>query len=146
VGDLQLELSRPWVEPAPAAAPVTLTIAEFPAASASSLMLRVRLESAGAPLGEISVLLRLQLLRDAWSPPAGESRRCVRSRGARCRRIDFLREHDVLPADTAARDFTFARSVAASRVLTWRDVARRALVRKGISSRWPPSTDRSPSP
>jgi len=47
------------------------------------------------------------------------------------RRVDFLREHDSLPADLADHDFTFARSVPAGRVLTWRDVARRALVRKG---------------
>ena len=132
VGDLQLELSRPWVEPAPAAAPVTLAIAEFPAAPASSLMLRVRLESAGAPVGETSVLLRLQLVRDAWVTRQPANRGDAFDPAALdVRRIDFLREHDVLPVDTAARDFTFARSVATGRVLTWRDVARRALVRKG---------------
>ena len=132
VGDLQLELSRPWVEPAPAAAPVTLAIAEFPAAPASSLMLRVRLESAGAPLGEISVLLRLQLLRDAWVTRQPANRGDGFDPAALdVRRVDFLHEHDVLPADVADRDLTFARSVTAGRVLTWRDVARRALVRKG---------------
>jgi len=132
VGDLQLELSRPWVEPAPAAAPVTLTIAEFPAQPASSLLLRVRLESAGAPLGEIAVLLRLQLVRDAWVTRQPANRGDAFDPAALdVRRIDFLREHDVLPADAADRDFTFARSVATGRVLTWRDVARRALVRKG---------------
>jgi flagella basal body P-ring formation protein FlgA len=132
VGDLQLELARPWVEPAPAAAPVTLAIAEFPAAPASSLLLRVRLDSAGAPLGEISVVLRLQLVRDAWVTRQPANRGDPFDPAALdVRRVDFLREHDVLPADASERDFTFARSVATGRILTWRDVARRALVRKG---------------
>ena len=132
VGDLQLELSRPWVEPAPAAAPVTLAIAEFPASPASSLLLRVRLESAGAPLGEIAVLLRLQLQREAWVTRQPANRGDSFDPAALdIRRVDFLRERDVLPTDTAERDFTFVRSVAAGRVLTWRDVVRRALVRKG---------------
>jgi flagella basal body P-ring formation protein FlgA len=131
-GDLQLEFSRPWVEPAPAAAPVTLAITEYPAQPASSLLLRVRLESAGAPLGEITVMLRLQLVRDAWVTRQPANRGDPFDPATLdVRRIDVLREHEVLPADAADRDFTFARSVMAGRVLTWRDVARRALVRKG---------------
>ncbi len=131
-GDLQLELVRPWAEPAPADAPVTLTIAEFPAQPASSLLLRIRLESAGSPLGEITFMVRLQLLRDAWvaRQPANRGD-LVDPAALDVRRIDVLREHDVLPADAADRNLTFARSVAAGRILTWRDVARRALVRKG---------------
>ena len=132
VGELQLELSRPWVEPAPAAAPIALVIAEFPAQPASSLLLRLRLESAGAPLGETIVLLRLQLLRDAWVTRQPANRGDGFDPAALdVRRVDFLHEHDVLPADVADRDLTFARSVTTGRVLTWRDVARRALVRKG---------------
>jgi flagella basal body P-ring formation protein FlgA len=131
-GDLQLELVRPWAEPAPAATPITLAIAEFPAQLTSSLMLRVRLESAGSPLGEIILNVRLQLVRDAWvaRQPANRGD-LVDPAALDVRRIDVLREHDVLPADAAERNLTFARSVAAGRILTWRDVARRALVRKG---------------
>jgi len=132
VGDLQLELSRPWVEPAPAAAPIALVIAEFPAQPAPSLLLRIRLESAGATPGDATVLLRLQLVRDAWVTRQPVNRGDGFDPAALdVRRIDFLHEHDVLPADVADRDFTFARSVTAGRVLTWRDVVRRALVRKG---------------
>ena len=132
VGELQLELSRPWVEPAPAAAPIALVIAEFPAQPAASLLLRVRLDSAGAPLSESTVLLRLQLVRDAWVTRQPANRGDGFDPAALdVRRVDFLREHEVLPADVADHDFTFARSVPSGRVLTWRDVARRALVRKG---------------
>ena len=131
-GDLQLELIRPWIEPAPAVAPVAVVIAEFPAQPASSLLLRARLESAGALLGEITLPLRAQLVRDAWVTRQPANRGDVFDPAALdVRRIDVLRERDVLPAATADRNLTFARSVTAGHVLTWRDVVRRALVRKG---------------
>ena len=131
-GDLQLEWVRPWVEPTPAAAPVALVIVDFPAQLAPSSLLRARLESAGSSLGEITVMLHLQLARDAWvtRQPANRGEPFDPT-ALDVRRVDFLRERDVLPADTADRNFTFARSVATGRVLTWRDVVRRSLVRKG---------------
>jgi flagella basal body P-ring formation protein FlgA len=47
------------------------------------------------------------------------------------RRTDLLRDRDVLPASAGDRSYVFVRAVAAGRALTWRDISRRPLVRKG---------------
>jgi flagella basal body P-ring formation protein FlgA len=47
------------------------------------------------------------------------------------RRVDFLRDRDALPATVGDAGFMFARTVQPNRLLTWRDVTRRPLVRKG---------------
>jgi flagellar basal body P-ring formation protein FlgA len=47
------------------------------------------------------------------------------------RRVDVLRERDTVATSDCEGDFTFAMSVPAGRLLTWRDLAKRALVRKG---------------
>jgi flagellar basal body P-ring formation protein FlgA len=131
-GDLQLELLRPWTEPVPAVAPIELTIVEFPAQPASSLLVRARLESAGHALGEVTLTLRAQLWRDVWVTRQPVNRgEAFDPTAFDARRIDVLRERDALPVTTSDHGFTLTRSVGAGRVLTWRDVARRSLVRKG---------------
>jgi len=47
------------------------------------------------------------------------------------RRADLLRERDLLPATVGDHSYIFARAIPAGRPLTWHDVARRPLVRKG---------------
>jgi flagella basal body P-ring formation protein FlgA len=47
------------------------------------------------------------------------------------RRVDLLRERDALPAAVGDRSYIFARAVPAGRLLTWRDIGRRPLVKKG---------------
>jgi flagella basal body P-ring formation protein FlgA len=47
------------------------------------------------------------------------------------RRVDTLREREALCASDSAGELTLLRSIPAGRMLSWRDVARRALVRKG---------------
>jgi len=135
-GELQLEVMRPWLPvkgPAEAASGVTARLAEFPTALASTLLLRVRVIEASQEPREETVLCRAQLWRDAWvvQTPA--------DRGAafdptQCdaRRIDALRERDAIPASFVnSSDWSYLRPVPAGRLLTWRDLSRRALVRKG---------------
>ncbi len=136
-GELQLETTRPWM-PAIAASPedttaVSVKLIEFPTALASSLLLRVRVTAGSQAPREDTVLCRAQLWRDVWvtQTPA--------DRGAafdpmQCdvRRIDALRDREAIPASFVnSTDWSFLRPVPAGRLLTWRDVARRALVRKG---------------
>lgn len=136
-GELQLEATRPWM-PATAASledktAVSVKLIEFPTALASSLLLRVRVTAGSQAPREDTVLCRAQLWRDAWvtQTPA--------DRGAafdpmQCdvRRIDALRDREAIPASFVnSTDWSFLRPVPAGRLLTWRDVARRALVRKG---------------
>ena len=47
------------------------------------------------------------------------------------RRVDLFREREALPAAVGDRSFIFARAVSAGRMLTWRDITRRPLVKKG---------------
>lgn len=131
-GELQLELIRAWTPPGRPASAWELQVLEFPNAPASSMMLRCRLLGDGALLLETTVVVRAQLWRDAWA-----ARQPVANGAAfdatvlEVRRIDALRDRDALPASVGDRGYIFARAVAAGRLLTWRDVARRPLVRKG---------------
>ncbi len=136
-GELQLETSRPWTPAVAgvveAGTPVTAKLMEFPTMLSSSLLLRVRVTEGSQAPREDTVLCRAHLWRDAWvtQTPA--------DRGAafdpmQCdvRRIDALRDREAIPASFVnSTDWSFLRPVPAGRLLTWRDVARRALVRKG---------------
>ncbi len=131
-GDLQLDLVRPWNSPAKVANHWEVTVLEFPAIPASSMLIRCRVVADGALVLETSLMLRAALWRDAWAT------RQPLTAGAtfdpemlEARRVDTLRERDVLPAVVGDKSYMFARGIPAGRMLTWRDVSRRPLVRKG---------------
>jgi flagella basal body P-ring formation protein FlgA len=131
-GDLQLELLRPWSAPSRLAREWTVEVQEFPSLMASSLLTRCRLLADGELAGEYTLTLRASLWRDAWAArqpvPANQT---FDAALLEARRVDFLRERDALPSAVGDGAFMFARSVQANRLLTWRDISRRALVRKG---------------
>ena len=130
-GELQLEAVRPFVLPS-ATPTFTLEIAEFPAALSSSLIVRVRVAGAGLPAADQTLVLRAQLLRDAWVARSPLDREAAFDAAQLdTRQVDVLRERDAVPASESCSDYSFIRSVPAGRILTWRDLARRALVRKG---------------
>ena len=131
-GELQLELLRPWTAPERAVQSWQVEITEYPAAPASSMMLRCRVRTAGTVSAEQTLVIRAALWRDAWSarqPLANGTRFDPALLDAR--RTDFLRDRDALPASAGDSSYDFARGVLAGRLLGWRDVARRPLVRKG---------------
>ncbi len=128
-GDLVLA----WVRPRPATAPVSaiLALGNCPAELAPQLLVNVRATDAAGRVTEHTLVLRAELWRDGWilrTPSAiGDS---VRPAQLDLRRFDALREHDILAADPAL-DLNFARNVTPGRLLTWHDVVRRPLVRRG---------------
>lgn len=131
-GELQLELMRPWNPPARVAGRWDIAVVDFPSVPSSSLMLRCRFLADGSNAGEQVLMLRAQLWRDAWTT------RQPLTVGAsfdpamlEARRVDLLRERDALPAAVGDQTYIFARAVPAGRQLTWRDIARRPLVKKG---------------
>lgn len=131
-GDLQLELLRAFTAPMKTAAVWELNVQEFPAMPATSMMLRCQLIGDGAAVLDTTFVVRAQLWRDSWST------RQPLTVGApfdatvlESRRVDVLRERDALPASIGDRNFIFARAVPAGRMLTWRDIAKRPLVKKG---------------
>jgi flagella basal body P-ring formation protein FlgA len=131
-GELQLELLRAWTAPARTARVWTIEVAEYPNVMASSLLARCHLLADGQVAGEVTVTLHAALWRDAWS-----ARQPLPANGTfdpallETRRVDFLRERDALPAQVGDHEFMFARAIQPNRLLTWHDVIRRPLVRKG---------------
>ena len=131
-GELQLELLRTWAAPGRLARQWTVEVAEYPSVLASSMLARCRVLADGEPAAEYTVTLRAALWRDAWSarqPVAANAP--FEASALDTRRVDFLRERDALPATVGDHGFIFARSIQQNRLLTWRDVSRRPLVRKG---------------
>ena len=125
-GELQLETIRPLQLPA-SPTPLLVEVIEFPATLASSMITRVRVGAV-----EHTLVLRAQLSRDVWvtrTPTVREA--SFDASELDTRRVDVLRERDAVPAAESCADYTFNRPVPASRILTWRDISRRALVRKG---------------
>ena len=127
-GELTLEWARP--RPAAAATPAALEILSFPTALAPQLVLRVRAAGEGVAV-EHNLIVRAQLWRDGYAlrePAAREE--SVQTNALEVVRFDALRDRDVV---TAAEDLdlVYVRSVPAGRLLTWRDVGRRPLVRRG---------------
>ena len=131
-GDLQLHLLRAVTLPAPSSAPIEVQVSDFPNTISSTLLVRVRFTAAGALLSEVSLSVKAQLWRDAWvTRQPGNRGDPVDRTSLDVRRVDVLRDRDSLPASVELADLSYARSVPADRVLMWRDVAKRVLVRKG---------------
>ena len=131
-GELQLELLRAWSAPARVARVWTVDLSEYPSILAPAMLARCRVVADGEVAGEYTITLRAALMREAWSArqPVTASTTFDPAQ-LEVRKVDFLRERDALPAAVGDRSFIFARAVPASRLLTWRDIARRPLVRKG---------------
>ncbi len=131
-GDLQLDLIRPWTPPTGLAETWTLEMLEYPAVPTSSMLVHGRVVADGAPAAEFTLVLRAILWRDVWV-----TRQPLTVGGTfdpaelETRRVDLFRERDALPATVGDHSYAFARSVGAGRMLTWHDVMRRPLVRKG---------------
>lgn len=130
-GELQVELIRAWSPPTAAIHPVELVITECPATPAPSLLVRVRLQGAG-PVIDSTLSIRLQLFRDVWVARTPLERGQPFDPGQLdTRRIDVLQQRDSVPATEGDSNFVYASSVPAGRMLAWRDLGRRPLIRKG---------------
>jgi flagella basal body P-ring formation protein FlgA len=131
-GDLQLELLRAWNSPDRVACNWQVQVLEYPTLPASSMLLRCRVLADGNPIGETTFVLRASLWREVWIARQPLTNGAVFDPALLdTRRVDFFRERDVVPATVGDRTFIFNRSVQAGRSLTWRDIGRRPLVRKG---------------
>lgn len=131
-GELQLELLRPWAAPAKVAGDWQVMVTDFPTVAGSAMLVRCRVLADGEPLAESTLTLRANLWRDAWVA------RQPLVNGApfdasvlETRRVDIFRDREALPASVGDNSYIFSRTVNPGRVVTWRDVARRPLVRKG---------------
>jgi flagella basal body P-ring formation protein FlgA len=131
-GDLQVELPRAWAPPDRLAHSWQVQLSEYPALPAGSMLVRCRLLADGAVASDSTLLLHASLWRDVWLARQPLSTGEIFDPAVLdTRRVDLLHEHDVVPSAVGDRTFIFTRSIQAGRLLTWRDLARRPLVRKG---------------
>jgi flagella basal body P-ring formation protein FlgA len=131
-GDLQLELLRSWETPDRVARRWHVALLEYPAVPSSSMLVRCRITADGVVVSDTPLVLRAALWRDAWvaRQPLGNGA-TFDPAALDVRRTDLFREREAVPATVGDRSYIFARSITAGRLLTWRDIARRPLVRKG---------------
>lgn len=131
-GELQLELIRPWAPPSRLARAWNLEMLEYPTVPSSSMLVRCRVLADGDAAAEWSLVLRASLWRNAWVArqpiPVGST---FDPSQLEVRRVDAFRERDALPAAVGDRSYAMARAVNAGRLLTWHDIQRRPLVKKG---------------
>lgn len=131
-GDLQLELLRAWTPPARVAAAWELQVLDYPSVPSTSMMVRCRVLADGATAAEATFIVRAQLWRDAWTTRQPLSVGAVFDPALlEPRRVDLFRDRDALPAAVGDHSYIFTRGVTAGRLLTWRDISRRPLVKKG---------------
>jgi flagellar basal body P-ring formation protein FlgA len=131
-GDLQLELLRTWAPPAQVATAWEIGILEYPSVPTASMLVRCRIIADAAPVADATFVLRASLWRDAWAARQPVAAGVTFDPAMlEARRTDTFRERDVLPASVGDATFVFTRSVGAGRLLTWRDISLRPLVKKG---------------
>lgn len=131
-GDLQLELLRTWTPPAVVASDWRVIVNEYPSFAGSAMMLRCSWLADGVPAGDGTITLRAALWRDAWvarQPLVHGATFDVTA--LETRRVDMLRDREAVPASVGDESYLIARAVNSGRIVTWRDIARRPLVRKG---------------
>lgn len=130
-GELQLEFIRPWSPPARVAEHWAVELLEYPSLASASMLVRCRVLADGVAAGESTLVLRAALWRDVWvARQPLISGATFDPADLDTRRVDLLRDRDALPAIVGDRSYSIARAVNAGRVLTWRDITRRPLVRK----------------
>jgi flagella basal body P-ring formation protein FlgA len=131
-GDLDLELLQQWSPPAQVASNWTIEITEYPTVASSAMMIRCRVLADAAVVAQPSFVLRAALWRDAWASKVPLTPNTTFDPSElETRRVDLLKERDALPAAVGDRSYIFTRGLPAGRLLNWRDLSRRPLVKRG---------------
>lgn len=131
-GDLQIELLRDWAPPSIVASDWQVVVTEYPSVAASAMLMRCRVLADGKVVGDPTLTMRASLWRDAWVARQPVATGAIFDPAAlEARRVDIFRDRDALPAAVGDQSFIFTRGVNTGRVISWRDIVRRPLVRKG---------------
>lgn len=131
-GDLQLDFANPWTPPSRTAGVWRIIIVDYPAGAGSSMVVRFRIVADSTPIEDDTIVLRASLWRDAWfAREPLSSGAALDADRIELRRIDAFRVRDAIPSSAPDSGFVLSRSVQAGTLLTWNDLARRPLVRKG---------------
>ena len=128
-GQLQLAWNRP--RPAAAPADADLVILTSSKELAPQILVTVRATDSAGQVSDHMLVLRAELWRDGWmvrDPVVVGTQ--VNPLFLDPRRYDALRERDTIAADTTL-ELDFARNMPTGRLIAWRDVVRRPMVRRG---------------
>jgi flagella basal body P-ring formation protein FlgA len=132
MGDLKVEITGPWQVPQTLASSWQVEVMDFPSIATSSMAIHCHFIADGTSAGDAMIVVHSTLWRDAWfarQPIASGTTfdaTCLESH-----RVDALKDRDALPSNVGDDAFVIAVTIPAGRGLTWHDVARRPLVRKG---------------
>lgn len=131
-GELNLELLSLIPRVGTSNQPWAVEVVEYPTAMASIMQVRVRLLSAGRDSFEFPLNLRAQVWREVFVARDTIERESVfNPADLDVRRVDVLRERNSIPVSYADNMMVFRAQVQAGHALQWRDLQRRALVKKG---------------
>ena len=131
-GDLKVDILRAWTPPDRLAHKWQIELTDYPAIPSASMLLHCRFIADGAVVTENMIVVHAELWRDVWvvrqplTSGATIDRTLLESR-----RVDAIRERDVVPVTVGDSSFIFLRGVDTGHYLTWHDIGRRPLVRKG---------------
>lgn len=131
-GDLDLDLLRAWTAPAQVSSDWNVAVVEYPLQPTSSMLVRCRIQAGSAGATDVTLMLRASLWREVWVTRTQlVANSMFDPAQLETRRVDCLRERDTLAVTVGDHSYIFARGVPPGRLLSWRDIARRPLVRKG---------------
>ncbi len=107
-----------------------LSVTMAPSQLSRQMIVKVRLTADDNTSTDHSLVLHASLWREGWALRAPSTLRSpLLPSMVEARSFDALRHRDVLTGELPA-ELDFARSLPADRLLTWRDVVRRPLVRR----------------
>ena len=131
-GELHVELSHNWLPPEHVARDWRIELSDYPMVASASMLLHCRILADGTVASESLVAVHAELWRDVWvvRQPLNSGSTFDRTM-LDSRRADAFRERDAVPSSVGDPSFIFLRGVQAGHCLTWHDIGRRPLVRKG---------------
>ncbi|MCC5021316.1 MAG: hypothetical protein J6386_00195 [Candidatus Synoicihabitans palmerolidicus] len=125
-GEWSLELVRPFT-PVPNS---IVEVSEMPPKPASQMMLRLKVHELDGTSTDVTVFVRAKVWRDAWIAREPLTRGgAIEPHLVEVRRVDILPQRDQVPVDTDVSDLFMSHPLPVGRFVSWRDVARRPLVR-----------------
>lgn len=131
-GDLEIEVLSSLPRASVSSEPWTVEVTGFPSALTTVSQVRVRCSSGTQVFSDFPINVRVQNWREVWvARDAVEREASFDPALLDTRRVDVIKERNVVPVAAVTTPMTFRTQVAAGKLLTWRDIERRALVRKG---------------
>jgi flagella basal body P-ring formation protein FlgA len=131
-GEWELTAQQAVVTPPTEAAVWSLSVTEFPAQPSPYLVLHYKLIADGVIAQENSVLVHASLWKMAWVTRHPLSARSIFDASSLdTQRVDSFTQRDIVAASAGDNTYAYTHDIRADSLITWHDLARRPLVKKG---------------